>query len=56
MSDVSVLRCDIQYTVQGTSILGAPWARAPIFYAKGPSVDRAPNDYAATCHKVSNAL
>jgi len=30
MSDVSVLRCDIQYTVQGTSILGAPGTRAPM--------------------------
>ena len=30
--------------------------RGPNSCAKGPSVDRAPNDYAATCHKVSNTL
>ena len=55
-SGVSVLCCDIQCTVPGTSTLKAPGARAPIFCAKWPSVNRAPSDYTATCHEISHAL
>jgi len=54
MSDVCVLCCDNQCTRDINP--GASGAGAPIVCTKGPSVDRAPIDYAAACHKVSNTL
>jgi len=58
-SDVSVFRCAIRCTVYCTRSInpGPRGSEGPGPNSFAKSVNRAPNDYAATsCHKVSNAL